>query len=79
MISALTREYAERTSESNTSLGIKKLNNRKGQIDSETYQSFVSESFRFGFWIWTNFIALLRFSASFCAVFCFVIFNLNYN
>jgi len=51
------REYAERTSESKTSLG--KLNNRKR--DSEGYQSFVSEGFYFGFQFWTYFLRFCGF------------------
>ena len=46
MSSALTREYAEGTSESKTSFDVQNLNNRKR--DSETYQSIVSEGFYFG-------------------------------
>ena len=47
MSSALTREYAERTLQSKTSLDAKKLNNRKK--DSEAYQRFLSEGFYLGF------------------------------
>ena len=56
MMSAVTREYAERTSESKTSLGAWKLNKRKR--DSEAYQIFVSESFYISFRVWTKFIAV---------------------
>ena len=47
MSSALTWKYAERTSESKTTLGIWKSHNRKR--DSEAYESFVSVGFYFGF------------------------------
>ena len=62
-MSAVTREYAERTSESKTSLGAWKLNKRKR--DSEAYQIFVSESFILVFGFGRN---LLQFRVNFCVV-----------
>ena len=56
MMSALTREDVERTSESKTSLAAWKLNNRKR--DSEAYQIFVTESFYISFRFWAKFIAV---------------------
>ena len=71
MSSALTREYSEtKTSESKTSLEVKKLNHRKR--DSEVYQNFVTERFSFGFRFWTKFIAV--FGDIFC-IFSFLVSN----
>ena len=60
MSSALTREYAERTSESKPSLDVEKLNNRKRDSEATkglSVRAFISFAFRF----WTKFIAVLQF------------------
>ena len=56
MKSVLTKEYAERTSESKTSLDVEKFRKR----DSEDYQSSSSEGLYFGFRIWTKLCTVSR-------------------
>ena len=69
----LTREYAERTSESKISL-IRRIKIKlKGRKDSGAYQSFFSEVFYSGYRFWTKFLAVLRSLAIFSVVFRFLI------
>ena len=66
----LTKEYTERTLDL-VKLKKWKFNNRKRDSKAcqkptqKLTQSFVSEDFYFGFWIWTKFVAVLWLSINF--------------